>query len=717
MSPKGIRQSLGLGREVNASVKAVLRKMVYKGLILQKGSRFAHPGLQGPVIPKDPAQRAAKLQRFQPEAPKEDDNLVQGRFMATAKGFGFVNIGEGKSDIFIPEGEQNGAMDGDQVEVRVFNRRGRTRGFVQRIVERSTSRVLARLVRGKRTVLAIPLNQRSGVPPVVIKPSDDNVDIKSGEIVEIELLSQTGDDRELYARVLQVVTTEVRENLGFNLILTENQIPKDFPKAALEQAEGFSTRVVWDPQTGRVDQRHLGYVTIDGKTARDFDDAVYAHSNDDGTWQLYVAIADVAHYVQPGDAIDLEAYKRGTSVYFPTHAIPMLPEALSNNLCSLRPEVNRFALVCEMKIDDAGQVVSYRIYESVIRSKARLIYEDVAELLDTGTSKVIRNREVLQNLEVMQHVAQLLRTKRAQRGAINFSFPDFQIELDENNHMCGVKKTYQSSSMKLIEQFMLEANETIARHCSGNRLPALYRVHAKPDMGKLERLRRVFQRFDIRVPLASLTEPGPFNDVLAAIEALPNRDQLQIYLLRTMALASYRTKNQGHFGLGAEFYSHFTSPIRRYPDLVTHRALKHELQAKLGHEVIPLQHPSDSMAEYLSEQERRAEKAENESIDLMKVTYLAPHLGHTFDARIVSAENSGFRVELLPQQVEWFLPLEVLTDDHYFFDEASLVLQGRRTKRLLQAGDRLRVRLVRVDTLHRLLEFQVEELPASSHPA
>jgi ribonuclease R len=639
-----------------------------------------------------------------------ENNIYEGRFIATSRGFGFVSIGKGKSDVFVPQGDQNGAMDGDLVEVRAYSKPGkdRSRGFIQKILKRSTSKVLARLVRGRRTTLAIPINQKNGVPPLVILKENDESTIESGTLVAVELLSQQGDDNELYAKVLQPVTKDVRDNLGFNLILTENQIRSEFPIETQKEAEFFSNRVTYDTASARVDQRELGFLTIDGKTARDFDDAVFAKANGDGSWQIYVAIADVAHYVRPGSAIDQEAYRRGTSVYFPTHAIPMLPENLSNNLCSLKPDVNRLTLTCEMLVDASGSVKSYRIYESIIRSQARLIYEDVAEFLDTGQSQAMRNQGVLDSLNVLNDVAKVLQVKRTQRGAINFNFADQQIELDDQNQMIGVKKEFQSSSMKLIEQFMLEANETVARHCTDNRLPALYRVHGTPGFSKLERLKKVFQRFNIPATSSSLIDSGQFNTVLEYIEKLPNKIQLQILLLRSMALATYEITNQGHFGLGAKYYSHFTSPIRRYPDLVTHRALKHELHAKLELKPSPNSHPSFMMAEYLSEQERRAEKAEIESISLMKVNFMEKFIGQSMEAQIISAENKGFRVELLPYSIEWFIPIESLKNDNYVFDEINLVLQGRRTKNIIGAGDKIQLRLIRADTLHRLMEFDIE---------
>ena len=713
MSPRAIREQLKISKDQGPKVKLILRKLVFKKLILQKGNLFAHSDLQGGHHHKNKKNYENQILIKHKKPSFREYKIFEGRFIATNKGFGFVNIGKAKSDVFIPQGDQNGAMDGDLVEVRAFTKPGknRSRGYIQKILQRSTSKMLARLVRGQRTTLAIPINQRNGVPPLVILKDDDQPNIESGTLVEVELLSQLENDNELYAKVLQPVSKEIRGNLGFNLILTENQIRSEFPIETQEEAKAFSNRVIYDASTSRVDQRDLGFVTIDGIKAQDFDDAVFAKSNEDGSWRVYVAIADVAHYVRPGSAIDQEAYLRGTSVYFPTHAIPMLPENLSNNLCSLKPDVNRLTLTCEMLIDSAGWVQSYRIYESIIRSRARLIYEDVAEFLDTGLTRTIRNKEILDSLIVMNDVARALEVKRTKRGAINFNFEEQNIELDDQNQMVSISKKFSSSSMKLIEQFMLEANEIVAKHCSGNRLSALYRVHSSPDLSRLERLKMVFQRFNIPVPPNSLIDSGQFNKVLESIEKLTNKNQLQIILLRSMALATYETTNQGHFGLGAKYYSHFTSPIRRYPDLVTHRALKHELHAKLGINPSPNSNTSVLMAEYLSEQERRAEKAELESVSLLKVNFMEKFIGQTMEGKILSIENNGFCIEILPYHIDWYLPIETLKDDNYIFDEINLVLQGRRTKRLIEAGNRLELRLTRTDTLHRLMEFDIIGFP------
>jgi len=469
--------------------------------------------------------------------------------------------------------------------------------------------------------------------------------------------------------------------------------------------------VRFDPASGRRDLRNLDFVTIDGKTARDFDDAVCVIMDKDspGSFRLFVAIADVAHYVRPEDPVDMEALERGTSVYFPTHAVPMLPEELSNNLCSLRPNVNRLTLTCEMRFNDEGEVVGYSLSESIIRSRARLIYEDVADFLD-GRHSSIRDPKLQTNILNMHKLAIILERKRIRRGAVQFSFAEEVFEFDADQQMTGVGRIYQSSAMKLIEQFMLEANETVARHCVKNKLPALYRVHDRPDMRKLKKLQQTFFRFGVRTPLSKLANPQEFNAVIEQIQELPHFEQLQILLLRTMALAVYMTTNKGHFGLAAEYYAHFTSPIRRYPDLVVHRAIKDKLHQDqvLKYKKKRFPQVDGDLAEQCSQQERRAEKAERQSIDLMKVEFLAPHAGQTFQAVVVSVESQGFMVNLEPHGLEWFLTLESMHDDSYVYDEIRLSLHGRRKNRTLQAGQRLEIRLLRADPIHRTLEFEVE---------
>ena len=739
LTAKQLRGLLGLKKSQSPKLKAWLQKQVQKGSLIQQGVRFGSAQLLEQVLDepseKGQSSRGAKFQRgkvpegqssrgAKPARRSSSSKLLQGRFERNRRGFGFVMVGDGEPDLFIGEDEQNGAMDGDTVEVELLRRRGfrgRRKGVIVRILKRATSTLLARLERKKSSVVAIPVNTNSGIAKLRVPLEYDDPEIPGGTLVEVELIeTKSGTGRFPQGRIVRNLAEANLHELAFERIIQENQVRTEYPEAALAHAEQFSTRIAFDPKSGRTDLRDLPFVTIDGRTARDFDDAVYAEELDGGRYRLHVAIADVAHYVQPGDPVDTEAVERATSVYFPTHAVPMLPEALSNELCSLRPGVNRFVLACTIEITPEGEVADYTICEGLIRSRARLVYDDVEELLQ-GRPSPIRNPELQDNLRLMHKLSQLLERKRGGRGAIQFSFAEETIEVDVENRMTGVSRREQNSAMRLIEQFMLEANETVARHCVRHKLPALYRVHEQPDPVKLKKLQRVFWRFGVTTPMARLQEPSAFNEVFEQIRELPNQEQLQVLLLRCMALAVYRVHNLGHFGLAAEFYAHFTSPIRRYPDLCVHRALKHwlaqqQLQGLNRKARKKLQPPTPEvtpeLAEQCSQQERKAEKAELQSIDLMKVAFLERFVGEGFTATIQAVASAGLKVLLDPHGLGWFLPLETLTDDWYSFDEESLTLLGRRRQRLVQVGDRLQVRLLRADVLQRTLEFEaVQWLP------
>ena len=733
LTAKQLRGLLGLKKSQSPKLKAWLRKQVEKGTLVQQGVRFGSTRLleHAPEVPSEEEQssRGAKFQSSRGKtkhrtrdrrsgAHPRSLQLRQGRFERSRRGFGFVMVGDGEPDLFIGEEEQNGAMDGDTVEVELLRRRGfrgRRKGIIVRILKRGNSTLLARLDRKKSAVVAIPVNMNSGLAKLRIPREHDDLEIPDGTLVEVELLeTESGTSRTPQGRIVRSLAEVNLHELAFERIIQENQVRTEYPEAALAYAEQFSTRIAFDPQSGRIDLRDLPFVTIDGLTARDFDDAVTAEELDGGRYRLQVAIADVAHYVRPGDPVDAEAVERATSVYFPTHAVPMLPEALSNELCSLRPGVNRLVLACTMEITPEGEVSDYTICEGLIRSRARLVYDDVEEFLQ-GRPSPIRNPELQENLRLMHKLSQLLERKRGGRGAIQFSFAEEAIALDEENRMTGASRREQNSAMRLIEQFMLEANETVARHCVRHKLPALYRVHEQPNPVKLKKLQRVFWHFGVTTPMARLQKPSAFNEVFEQIRALPVKEQLQVLLLRCMALAVYRTENLGHFGLAAEFYAHFTSPIRRYPDLCVHRALKHWLTQQRFQGLdrkarkrlqTPIPEVLPELAEHCSQQERKAEKAELQSIDLLKVSFLERFIGEGFIATIRAVSNAGLKVLLDPHELEWFLLLEALTDDWYSFDEETLTLLGRRRQRIVQVGDRLQVRLLRADVLQRTLDFE-----------
>ena len=729
MSTKQIRGALGLKKAATAKLKAELQKLIKEGKIDKQGNRYYWDSkTKNKADQRDSVK--GKREKFKNEFIREHSPVrrhkssssitEKGCFTRNQKGFGFVAIGKGRSDIFIGRNEQGFAMEGDLVEIEIYRKRGfrgKSKGAIIKVLQRASSEILARLKRTKHSTVAEPVQRDSGLPFLWISPEDDLPELESGTLIEAEILEEKKPSKKSYpapcGRVLRALTDTNDHELGFQLILKENMIRTKYPPEALEYAKKFSRQVRFDKSSGRRDLRELDFVTIDGKNARDFDDAVCVISDSEspGGFRLLVSIADVAHYVRPNDPVDQEALQRGTSVYFPTHAVPMLPEVLSNNLCSLRPNVNRMTLTCDMRINPEGNVIDYSIFESIIRSRARLIYEDVADLIE-GRTSTIRDPKLKANIRRMHKLAKILEGKRIQRGAVQFSFAEETFEFDADQQMVGVGRSFQSSSMKLIEQFMLEANETVARHCVKNKLPALFRVHDVPDIRKLRKLQQTFFRFGVRTPLAKLIDPQQFNAVIEQIQQLPQFEQLQVLLLRAMALADYQTSNKGHFGLAAKYYTHFTSPIRRYPDLLVHRAIKENLQQdhtsdkksnSRAHQAV-----NSEIAEMCSQQERRAEKAERQSIDLMKVDFLAPHTGQTFQATVTSVESQGFKINLEPHGFQWFLPLESIPDDFYSYDETALSLHGRRTNRTLQAGQRLEIRLLRADPVYRMLEFEVQ---------
>ncbi len=729
MSAKQIRGALGLKKSTTAKLKAELQKLIKDGKIDKKGSRYfltmgtvTATKIRVPVNAKSkkskdvlvPAQKSAKRHKICSTITET------GVFTRNKKGFGFVAIGSNRSDVFISQNEQCFAMEGDLVEIEIYGKRGfrgKRKGTVIRVLERASREILARLIRTRQATVAVPLNINSGLPFLSIAKEDDLLELKSGTLIEAEILEEnTGYNKKYpapFGRVIRALNHTSDHQLGFQLILKENMIRTEFPRETLDYINKFTTQVRYDAKSGRRDLRDLDFITIDGKDAQDFDDAICVmhDKNTNGGFRLYVSIADVAHYVQMNDPVDKEAMQRGTSVYFPSHAIPMLPEVLSNNLCSLRPKVNRLTLTCEMRISAEGELTGYSISESIIRSRARLIYEDVADLIE-GRPSSIRDPKLISKIRIMHKVAKILERKRIQRGAVQFRFAEEVFEYDSNKQMIGVGRSYQSCSMKLIEQFMLEANETIAQHCVKNKMPALFRVHDIPDKRKLKKLQQTFFRFGVTTPLAKLVDPQQFNYVIKQIQHLPQFEQLQILLLRALPLAVYLTANKGHFGLAANYYTHFTSPIRRYPDLLVHRAIKQKLNQQHSSDKklkrIITHSVNSEIAELCSQHERRAEKAERQSIDLMKVDFLSSHIGQTFQALVTSVEKRGFKINIESHGIEWFLPIESIPDDSYYYDEISLFLRGRRKNRILRAGQILQIRLLRADTIYRMLEFEVE---------
>tara|TARA_Y100001970_G_scaffold293417_1_gene440059 strand:- start:1946 stop:4186 length:2241 start_codon:yes stop_codon:yes gene_type:complete len=722
LSTKQIRGALGLKKSATAKLKSELQTLINDRKIKKQGTHY----FVGNISKEKPSSLEKTKKNFRNKLISKKHSKIKkskntrktetGYFTRNRKGFGFVNIGYARSDIFVGENDQGFAMEGDLVKIQIHPSRGfrgKRKGKIVRIVERASNEIFARIEKTNRETIAIPILKNKGLTFFRIANKNYLKKLKHGTLIEVELLEENNKSNNNIdvplVKILRTLDKMSNSDLGIELIIKENLIRTNFPEETKEYLKKFSQKVNFDFTSGRNDLRDLFFVTIDGKNARDFDDAVCVIENKDslGGFRLFVSIADVSHYVKSEDPVDKEAFLRGTSVYFPRHAIHMLPEELSNNLCSLRPKVNRLTLTCEMQINSEGRVESYSIYESIIRSRARLNYEDVADFLD-GNNSSIKDDLTKSNLKKMHKLAKILERKRLRRGAIQFNFSEEVFKFDKDKHLIGIDYSYQSSSMKLIEQFMLEANETVAEHCLKNNIPSIYRVHNSPEKKKLKKLQKIFHRFGLKKSISSLVESKKFNDLLEKIKNLPNFEQLQIFLLRSMPLAVYETKNKGHFGLAAEYYTHFTSPIRRYPDLLVHRAIKKNIysnQSKNTKKKIVIK---NEVAEICSQQERRAEKAERQSIDLIKVDFMSRYVGQTFQAKVSLIESHGFRIIIESICFEWFITLECITNDYFIFDENLNTLLSHRKNLVLKVGQSLEILLLSADHISRTLKFKIE---------
>ncbi|MDH5560108.1 MAG: VacB/RNase II family 3'-5' exoribonuclease [Deltaproteobacteria bacterium] len=491
---------------------------------------------------------------------------------------------------------------------------------------------------------------------------------------------------------------EINEESQLKTILKTNQIQTLFPTKVLRECQKFKKSVSFEPNGQRIDQRSIPFITIDGKDAKDFDDAVYA-VKEGINYRLYVAIADVSEYVRPGKPLDKEALFRGTSTYLPDFAVPMLPESLSNHLCSLKKGLNRKTLTCEMLIDPLGKVLKTKIYLSLIKNQHRLTYDEVDRFFATGKLLKAKNDPSLtERITLYQELSNILAHKRNLRGSINFNLPDSLFIRDKKGAIIQIKKNYQSDAMKIIEQFMIEANENVGLFCEKNKIPIVWRNHLAPLADDVRKAR--INLWNLNVKVTKLDSPKHFNKILDAAKDNSSIDFIEYMLLRTLPQARYGVHRLGHFGLAATHYCHFTSPIRRYPDLLCHRAIKTFLYKKPARPIL------DFTAEGLSDKERSAEKAERSAVKLKKTLFIAHKLGELFEASVSGMIGSGLFVTISEPYIEGFVPFRSIQDDHYNLEGDSLIVRGRKTKRSILIGTRLEVLLVRIDRQHLSPEFE-----------
>jgi ribonuclease R len=624
-------------------------------------------------------------------APVAELNLFTGFFEAHRDGYGFIIAEkEGERDLFVPPRRTYGAMSGDRVVARIESL-ARSEGTIIRILERSRKKIVGQFYQDKGICYVKPKGKKFPFH-ILISPKDRN-GAQKGDMVSVELVSYPTSTQPPEGRVLTVLPEVTEPGLEIDIILEEYSLPRRFPSPVLREARQLPPV---KPSGRRKDCRDLLTVTIDGETAKDFDDAISITRNDN-TFILYVHIADVSHYIPWGSALDLEARKRGTSVYFPGSVIPMLPEKLSNDLCSLVPRKDRPTFTVEMHIDATGRMAEKKFYPSLINSNERMTYTSVKKILvDHDRDERSKYGYLLESFAYMQELSGILRNQRIGRGSLDFDLPEPEILLDIQGRPEAICKAERNLAHMIIEDFMIAANEAVAAHLEERNMPSLYRVHEKPDPYKLEELKPILSTFGITVQKSGVRA---FHSIMKKIMGTGKEPLLHVLLLRSLKQAKYFPENIGHFGLASQCYTHFTSPIRRYPDLVVHRLLKESLTKKKLSEKKAKQYEEMlfDIAAHSSKTERTADEAEREIVSAMKAWFMKDKVGDEYEGIVSSITSHGLKIQLKDFFVEGYLHVSSMTDDYYRFDEKNYQLTGRRRKRTFSIGQEVRVRIDRVD--------------------
>jgi ribonuclease R len=635
--------------------------------------------------------------------PLEKMELVTGVVIGHKDGFGFVTPIDGGEDLFLGPRQMRMVFHGDKVLARVsgIDSRGRREGFIVEVLEHNTQQLAGRFFEKSGAAFVEPVNKRM-VQDILIPPHAVG-EAKDGQMVIVGLTSQPTARTRPMGEIVEILGDHMAPGMEIDVAIRSHDLPRIWPEAALAEAARYAPTVPEEACAERVDLRHLPFVTIDGDDAKDFDDAVYCF-RDGKSWKLYVAIADVSHYVKPGTALDEEALKRGNSVYFPGRVIPMLPEVLSNNLCSLNPHVDRLVMVCEMTINDSGKITRYDFCEAVIKSHARLTYADVHAMIEKRDLRVQeRFKELLSQLGDLYDLFHILRQAREKRGAIDFNMPETKIVFGSGRKIERIVPAVRYNSHRVIEECMLCANISTARFLVEHKHPSLFRVHQGPKEEKLNDLRRFLNELGLKLPGSKEPVPGDYAELLRQVTDRPDAHLIQTMLLRSMSQAIYSPENKGHFGLAYEAYTHFTSPIRRYPDLLVHRAIRDVLRGKPAHadETMVL----EKYGQHCSMTERRADDATSEAVDWLKCEFMMDKVGDVFDGVISSVTSFGFFVELADIYVEGLVHISTLPNDYYQYDLVKQALQGGRSNQRYRLGDKIKIKVARVDLDQREMDF------------
>ncbi len=651
---------------------------------------------------------------------------IRGTLSTHRDGYGFVTPEGGGEDIFIPQRHMKSAMHCDVVEVRSERSRmggGKQEGRITAVAQRASSKVVGRFEESRRGAIVIPEESRLNM--VITIPAKGRGKAQDGHQVVAELTAYPIGGRPAEGRIVEVLGWPDDPEVEVQSAIRRFDLPHEFGKDALAEAEAIAETVSKDDLKGRVDLRSMLTVTIDGETARDFDDAVALRREGDNC-RLWVSIADVSHYVKSGAPLDRDAYLRGTSVYFPDRCLPMLPERLSNGICSLNPHVDRLTMTAEMLFNPAGDMLESSFYPSVIKSSARLTYTIVRQVIvDNDPAVLEQQRPLVPMLLEMRDLALAMMAMRKKRGSIDFDLPEPEIIIGLTGQTEGIIRAERNLAHQLIEQFMLAANEAVAAYITDRNIPFLYRIHENPDPAKLINFQEFVYGFGYEFPLVNeRVNPADLQRLLAQAEGKPEERMVNYALLRCMKQARYAAENLGHFGLASRCYCHFTSPIRRYPDLVVHRILRAALVAgeqtdnkRAEKQLAMATERLGEIGEHTSKRERVAMEAERDVVELKKVQYMQKHLGEEFDGYISGVTAFGLFVELEELFVEGLIHITALNDDLYTHLEKQHSLVGRHLKRVFRIGDRIRVSVAAVSPATRRIEFALVSHSASAPPA
>ncbi len=690
-TPREMLQRLKLPRQQRSTFKELLAGLVESGALVQtRGNRFGLPDRM---------------------------NLVVGKVVTHPRGFGFVvpdrPLEDVKGDVFIAGSNLNQAMHGDRVVARIERiSDNRAEGRILRVLERGSTTVVGRFDRdGSGLGFVVPFDRRL-IMDVSI-PSGEQLEARPRDMVVVEITRWPTPARGPLGRVTEVLGDIDEPGVDNEIIIRKYGIPDAHSEEAVEEARRIGTSVRDADLQGRTDFRPQVTVTIDGEHARDFDDAITIEKLPNGNYWLGVHIADVAHYVQEGGALDEEAYDRGTSVYFPDRAVHMFPSELSTGLCSLNPEVDRLVQSCLMEVDRRGTVLRYELHDGVIHSNARMTYTEVnAILTDRDPETIARYKDLVPVFETMQELFGILNKRRHRRGSIDFDLKQAEVVLDDEGMVEAIIAAERNVAHRIIEEFMLLANETVAQHLDDHEVPTLYRIHEEPDPLKVAEFEEFVTPlgYSLGVP-ADGVKPRHFQKLVEKMRGTPEEKPIAFLMLRTMQKARYDEQNLGHFGLAAESYTHFTSPIRRYPDLVVHRTLResrHGLMTEDRKEELTDDLPE--IARHTSERERRADDAERELVQWKKVRFMADKVGDEFDGYITGVTAFGLFIELIEHFVEGLVHVSTMADDYYRFVERAHTLHGENTGRVYRLGDRVTVQVLKVDMERRQIDLGLSEI-------